>query len=582
MNDENTSHHTDTKGLEETVENMRSENRNVGKKWIFPVICVVLVVLQLAVCIYYGSLRKYLFCDEVFSYGLANCEEFSFIDPKENQIPIDHWVSGDFYANYLKYNNDVGFSFRAAFENQKNDVHPPLYYCLLHLVCYFFNDYVYGPVPGIVLNLILLVIMDLLFFYVASYLFQSKEKGLLAAALWGLASCGISNVMLVRMYLLQTLEIMLFIAFHVYVLKHKRKMTVPYFIALACIVALGGLTHYYFYFFVAAFGGLVCLYFLFQKQIRRMFAYGFGLVGGLLMALLVFPATLGHIFGYRGAYATSSLGSFSTEKLVKYLEFVNKSLLAGKMKLVLWIILLVLIWRICRHCFFRFKIGFRWCDNRLVCDWKIERVQKAEYTGQFVLDERTLLFAMLILADIVYAYVAIQGSELVNMRYIYPAYPIMALVVIKVLDGIVFGNAGKCKIACIAACCVIFCYGSIRVNDVEWLYRDYQNYEGQMESITGDDGIVIYHDNGWNNVYECIDVLMNLNSCRYLMDRQVDRISEILSTRPGDNPVLIIFPGDPGYSWEDKQNILNTMVELTDYTGYELKYNFIIEAYELY
>lgn len=548
----------------------------------FLILFIAFVIFQLGICSYYGFNREYLFCDEVFSYGLSNCEEYPFIDPKENQIPIDNWVTGDFFTNYLKYNEDVDFSFRAAFANQARDVHPPLYYCLLHLVCSFFRDHVYGPLPGIVLNLILLVLVDIVFFYVARYLLKSRKRGFLAVALWALSSAGISNVMLIRMYLLQTLEIMLFIAFHVYVLKNKKKMTIPYFIALACIVALGGLTHYYFYFFAAAFGGMVCIYLLFSKQIKNMLIYGISLVSGLGLALLIFPATLRHIFGYRGAYATHNLGSFSKEKILSYLQFVNKSLLAGKIKFILVIVLVLLVWRIWSRLFFHIKLELFRQEGRLVCNWRIQRIQEPEICYRSVIDVRTVLFGILVLADAVYAYIAIQGSEIVNTRYIYPAYPVIAILVIKLLSDYVFCNVKRFKNWYIAACCLLFCYGSIRINGVEWLYEDYDQYKGQMEAVTGDDSIIIYHDNGWNNVYECIDVLINMESCRYLMDQNIELINNVLDTRPTDNPVLIIFPGDPGYSREEKEFMLNTIIELTDYTGYGLKYNYIIEAYELY
>ena len=77
-------------------------------------------------------------------------------------------------------------------------------------------------------------------------------------------------------------------------------MTVPYFILLALAVMFGGLTHYYFYFYVAGLGLCVCIYLLYMRKVKQMFAYGFSLVAGLGAAIAVFPATIKHIFGYRG------------------------------------------------------------------------------------------------------------------------------------------------------------------------------------------------------------------------------------------------------------------------------------------
>ena len=142
---------------------------------------------------------------------------------------------------------DEAFNYKAAYVNQERDVHPPLYYMLLHTVCRFFKEAGYSAIPGIVLNLIILAFVDIVLMYVAANLLESRWRGLAATVLWGISSVGISNCMLIRMYLLQTFEVLLFVAAHIYILKHKKKMTVPYFIMLAFTVFLGGLTHYYFY-----------------------------------------------------------------------------------------------------------------------------------------------------------------------------------------------------------------------------------------------------------------------------------------------------------------------------------------------
>ncbi len=43
-----------------------------------------------------------------------------------------------FYNNYFAVKKNERFDYRKVWKNQKNDVHPPIYYILLHTICSFF------------------------------------------------------------------------------------------------------------------------------------------------------------------------------------------------------------------------------------------------------------------------------------------------------------------------------------------------------------------------------------------------------------------------------------------------------------
>lgn len=123
-------------------------------------------------------------------------------------------------------------------------------------------------------------------------------------------------------------------------------MTVPYFILLALAVMFGGLTHYYFYFYVAGLGLCVCIYLLYMRKVKQMFAYGFSLVAGFGAAIAVFPATIKHIFGYRGSYATDNLIGLSGHKFLYYISYINRSYFAGLLPLIVLVALVLIVVRI--------------------------------------------------------------------------------------------------------------------------------------------------------------------------------------------------------------------------------------------
>ena len=106
------------------------KNKEIRTNRYFWIACIVLVLLQYGLCIHYGLKRQYLFCDEVYSYGLANSTDKTFLHPGEDNTPLDEWVTGSYFENYMNYNDD-SFNYSAAYRNQENDVHPPVYYMLL-------------------------------------------------------------------------------------------------------------------------------------------------------------------------------------------------------------------------------------------------------------------------------------------------------------------------------------------------------------------------------------------------------------------------------------------------------------------
>lgn len=554
--------------------NMTAISKVTGKiksKQAFIVICIVFMALQYALCIHYGMKREYLFCDEVYSYGLANSNDHTFLHPGENDEPLDNWVSGSYFSDYMDY-NDESFNYSAAYVNQERDVHPPLYYMLLHTVSRFFENSGYSAVPGLILNLIILAFVDIVLLYVAVNLLGSRWRGLAAAVLWGLSAVGISNCMLIRMYLLQTLEVLLFAAAHIFILKHKRKMTVPYFIMLAFTVFLGGLTHYYFYFFVAGLGLCVCIYLLFVKRIKEMFAYGFSLVTGLAAAIAVFPATLDHIFGYRGSYATKNLAGFAANKFMSYVKYIDKAYFAGLLPIILLIVfVLVAVYIISKFVIIHISVFND--ENKVRCTAKVERRDiDGEYTG--IISADMLLFAAVIIADAILAFVGVQGSELVSARYIYSALPIFAVFIVWCMSKLLPVIVPKHSNIVIGIVCVILCAGSIKVNGIDWQYETYADQKAAVEEMAGKDCVIICHgDDMWNNIYAGVNAFSVMGRCRYVYEKDIkNNIVEV--TKDCGKELYVAVINDPKFDMNDIRKDFKYINKATKFKKVEKTYSY--------
>lgn len=104
-----------------------------GRLWR-PMTLYVLFLLMLVGVI---ASKKNYFIDEIYSYGLANHVmedgEPIWIQPK--LAPYTYASGGEAYYEYMTVQEGERFNFANVWKNQANDVHPPLYYVVIHLIC---------------------------------------------------------------------------------------------------------------------------------------------------------------------------------------------------------------------------------------------------------------------------------------------------------------------------------------------------------------------------------------------------------------------------------------------------------------
>lgn len=97
--------------------------------------------------------------DEIYSYGLANNttgDQITFEDGiKYGRKELSH-------IDYMSVSESERFNYANVWENQANDVHPPLYYALLHTLCSIFPGSIriwYAGTINIVFALLTLYIL---------------------------------------------------------------------------------------------------------------------------------------------------------------------------------------------------------------------------------------------------------------------------------------------------------------------------------------------------------------------------------------------------------------------------------------
>ena len=126
---------------------MKKNKKNVR------VLFVIILILQIIAIAYAISKREYYHIDEIYSHGLMHYKR-AFI--YENDDFINNWHNAEYFKDYLEINDNEKYDFSAVYNNQAEDVHPPIYYLLLRIACSF-NINNFSIWPGTILNIILFI-----------------------------------------------------------------------------------------------------------------------------------------------------------------------------------------------------------------------------------------------------------------------------------------------------------------------------------------------------------------------------------------------------------------------------------------
>ena len=266
---------------------------------------VAICTLQLLISLFCANRKNYLFFDEVFSYPAANTLREEQLEFKGNEWMDETWIS-----NYMGVAKDHAFQYSIPYENQVSDVHPPLFYLLLHTACSFVpGEFSYWA--GMSFNILLFIGCSIVLYFLGKEISGSKECGLLTALLYAVSYGGLNTVVYIRMYMLMTF---MSLAHALVYLKYMEQKKVPAkaYILLALTLLGGVLSQYYFLFIAFFFGVWYTIKFFIEKRYQELLKYLGTILVSAICSLAIWPAMLHHLFGgVRGEEAQENLLSLS-------------------------------------------------------------------------------------------------------------------------------------------------------------------------------------------------------------------------------------------------------------------------------
>ena len=290
------------------------------------IIVAIAIIVQTLIFIVVGMNKAYIHMDEGFSMGLTNYDKIKI---QMNDDFYDTWHTKDYYEDYLIINEDEKFDFSPVYINQKNDVHPPLYYFLLR-VAMSFHVGRFSMWSGIILNMIIYAGITLFMYLIIKKLLEDTEnvleKSIVLAVFSSITIASLTNLVYIRMYALSTLNIVITAYLHMRLYEIKEE-NYKLLTAIGLSALVGSLTHYYYLFYLVVLFIMFTIKYLKEKRYKEFGKYFAALAVAGILSILIFPFSIQHMFfGYRGQGALSNLSNIMTafKGIVTYLFIMNR------------------------------------------------------------------------------------------------------------------------------------------------------------------------------------------------------------------------------------------------------------------
>ena len=298
----------------------------------------LLLVLQVITVLWFCGQKQGFHYDEYYSYYSSNVTYAL--------VPTDmEWKDVSEIRSEFMAMEGEGPGFGMVKLMQSLDVHPPLYYYVLRIVCWLSRG-VFSKWQGLAVNIVFFVLSWLILAKTAKEITSDDKKKIIAVcALYGFSPAIFSGIMFIRMYMMLTFICLLILYIHIRAIMRQERTIKGFYIPVCLLSFVGFHIHYYFAGFLFFLAAVTSIRLFIQKGSRKeAFLYAGSVLTGLAVSVLVYPACLKHIFrGYRGTEAQEAffdLGNIG-QRFSFFFDLTNEYVF-GNMLVVLLLCLILL------------------------------------------------------------------------------------------------------------------------------------------------------------------------------------------------------------------------------------------------
>ena len=306
--------------------------------------CILITALLALICFLTGSLKKGYHPDELSTFSLSNKQ----YDPESGLEPtiLDgaHTSGDEIWDSSFTVKGNKRFDYANVFINQAHDVHPPLYYILIHTVSSLFPD-LSIIILGLLINVPLACLTFWQFFKITQLLEVRSVTGIALCAAYVLGMAYVNNaVVFLRMYALLGVWINFLI---IIFLKHpaSEKGRLRYYISLGAVILGGALTHYYFLVYAFLICAVYAVLTALKKNWSKLFLSFIPAAAAAVAAYFIFPAAVYHLLeSYRGKEAIENAAGADLWKNLRTDIFnINKAAFGGLFAVIMIVCICLLI-----------------------------------------------------------------------------------------------------------------------------------------------------------------------------------------------------------------------------------------------
>lgn len=460
-------------------------------------------------------------------YYLNNPVEFNklYDEIEGSHSPV--WKTREEALDYLKISSDDVLNFGSVYYNQLRDVHPPLFYFLVHIVSSLF----FGVFSKYIIFTVSLVFFIASCFVVRKILILLNREYFTVAVLllYGLSMGAVSTVMFQRMYMMLTFFVLCYLYLNIKIYKSSFFMNKKISVQLCSVTVLGFLTQYFFCifaFFTAAVSVFAMIYYKKYKQMRRYLLLH---VLSAAAGIMLFPASIYHIFfSYRGVPALSGSDNYLT-KITEFIRMVFQSFsIPDILGLILFIVLTAAL--------------------------------------IFILLKSKQKFIILIFTVPVIGFLILSAeiSPYIELRYIMCVLPVIAAACVLATDNILHIIVKNNKINTVLIICSVLCLSIYGIFACEpgFLYKGYNNY---LEIAKNNSSLrfVFVGENNFNHIQSLPEYSIYEKSL-ILNENQLDVLTDNSELTNKDEFILSVK------KYIGAEKILNSVLENTGFENYEI------------
>lgn len=327
---------------------------NGGRQNRIQTLCFVLIwCVQMSAAVYFCCQKKGFHEDEYYSY-YSTSRTYGLL------VEDGAWMEHDDYYNEFVVLPGEGFQYGLVKLVQSWDVHPPVYYWILHTVCSCFPGQ-FSKWFGLGINLAAFGLSLWLLYRLALQVTGNNKKlSLLVLFFYGLTPAAMSSVTFIRMYALLTVFVYLCAILHMKEIgrmeggpRGEKLSWKRFLLPIAVVTYLGFLTQYYYFIFLFFLAAAFCVWLLWRdRNLFNCIRYGGSLAAAFALAYLTYPSCLGQMFrGQRGAQATDNFFDLSNtvSRLAFYFQITNEYVFGKTLPILLGLLICLFLFSLWRH-----------------------------------------------------------------------------------------------------------------------------------------------------------------------------------------------------------------------------------------